>query len=365
MATRWRSPQQAVAGAERALRLPLRAALLGRTSPLALGLVAALAGSGLAYAQAVNLGGTGVNRIIPDGRTATRLSVTGNRTAITTGTVSGNTGFNSFSDFQEAAGQQVDLYVPTGAGNLVNIVRNGPVVVNGVLNAYKSGRIGGNVFFSDSHGFIVGQSGTINVGALTVNTPTDKFLDGVIGADGKVNGAAARQLMRGEIPLSDDGIISIAGTINAENGITLDGQQVTITGPRGRSISGRDLSQSDKFAATVNATGLVEGGALVSRNGSISIVAAGDVHIAGRVSAGVRRSGRGGRITVRSGGNTTIGASALITANGVGTSGAGGVVSVVADNLPLPWSLLNGGRAETEVTTRDRTQVDIAAQRPR
>lgn len=41
------------------------------------------------------------------------------------------------------------------------------------------------------------------------------------------------------------------------------------------------------------------------------------------------------------------------------------VVTVVADNLPLPWSLLNGGRAQIEVTTRDRTQVDIAAQRPR
>ncbi|MEP6548296.1 MAG: SdrD B-like domain-containing protein [Gammaproteobacteria bacterium] len=41
------------------------------------------------------------------------------------------------------------------------------------------------------------------------------------------------------------------------------------------------------------------------------------------------------------------------------------VVTVVTDNLPLPWSLLNGGRAEIEVTTRDRSQVDIAAQRTR
>ncbi len=41
------------------------------------------------------------------------------------------------------------------------------------------------------------------------------------------------------------------------------------------------------------------------------------------------------------------------------------VVTVVTDNLPLPWSLINGGRAEIQVTTRDRTEVDIAAQRPR
>jgi hypothetical protein len=41
------------------------------------------------------------------------------------------------------------------------------------------------------------------------------------------------------------------------------------------------------------------------------------------------------------------------------------VISVVPDNLPLPWILINEGRAEVEVTTRDRTEIDIAAQRPR
>ena len=41
------------------------------------------------------------------------------------------------------------------------------------------------------------------------------------------------------------------------------------------------------------------------------------------------------------------------------------VITVVPDNLPLPWILANGGRAEVEVTTRDRTEISIAAQRPR
>jgi hypothetical protein len=41
------------------------------------------------------------------------------------------------------------------------------------------------------------------------------------------------------------------------------------------------------------------------------------------------------------------------------------VITVIADNLPLPWTLLNGGRKEVEVTTRDRTDIGIAAQRPR
>jgi hypothetical protein len=41
------------------------------------------------------------------------------------------------------------------------------------------------------------------------------------------------------------------------------------------------------------------------------------------------------------------------------------IITVVADNLPLPWVLLNGGRKEVEVSTRNRTEVSIAAQRPR
>jgi hypothetical protein len=41
------------------------------------------------------------------------------------------------------------------------------------------------------------------------------------------------------------------------------------------------------------------------------------------------------------------------------------VISVVSDNLPLPWTLVGGGRAEVMVTTRDRTDLAIAARRPR
>ncbi len=41
------------------------------------------------------------------------------------------------------------------------------------------------------------------------------------------------------------------------------------------------------------------------------------------------------------------------------------VITVVSDNLPLPWTLVNDGRTQVEVTTRDRTEISIGAQRPR
>ena len=40
-------------------------------------------------------------------------------------------------------------------------------------------------------------------------------------------------------------------------------------------------------------------------------------------------------------------------------------ITVVPDNLPLPWMLVNDGRVEIEVPVRETVIVDIAAQRPR
>ena len=41
------------------------------------------------------------------------------------------------------------------------------------------------------------------------------------------------------------------------------------------------------------------------------------------------------------------------------------VITVISDNLPLPWSLANEGRTEVDVTTRGRCDVELGAQRPR
>ncbi len=271
-----------------------------------------------------------VNNIVTDGRTMTTVSVSGSQTGITTGTIVNNTGYNSFSSFKQVADTTVNLYLPSDTSNLVNIVRGGPVVVDGILNSYKDGEIGGNVFFSDSHGFIVGQSGVVNVGSLTVNTPTDQFLESVIGADGTINHVAAGKLMRGEIPISPDGLIVISGQINAQNGITLDGQNVTLTGSNGAQVTGNDLTQRQLFQATVNSAGLVEGGSMVSNNGVISIVAAGNANVSGQVSVGASSTGQGGQINVTSGGDITVAPTANLSADGEGVSGIGGTIVVYA-----------------------------------
>lgn len=289
--------------------------------------IGALMGAGIAQpaqAQAVNLD-IQSNNIIADGRTRTNIDTQGKHTKITTETVSGDVGFNSFTDFQQAAGTRVDLFVPDGADNLLNIVTDGTVLINGELNGFKNGEIGGNIFFSSSNGFIVGQNGTVNVGSLSVNTPTGEFLERVIRADGTIDNGVAHQLMTGEVPMSANGHIAIMGEVNAQGGITLQGRNVSINSSTG-ALVGDDLSQRMKFDSTVNASDVVEGAALLSYGGKIAIVAEGETRIGGRIDASAAdANGTAGEISV-TGGDITLESTAEFSADG----NAGGDIVVFA-----------------------------------
>jgi len=171
------------------------------------------------------------NVIVPDGRTATTVQTSGTTTNITTSTVSGANAFNSFSQFGVGAGNTVNLQLPNGTQNLINTVTNAQAYVNGTLNSYSNGKIGGNVYFADPMGFVVGPSGTVNVGSLNVSTPTRAFVDSIYGAGGQINNGAVNSLMNGSFPVSPDGNIRILGRINAADGVRLTGQNVSVGAP--------------------------------------------------------------------------------------------------------------------------------------
>ena len=260
-----------------------------------------------------------VNVIVPDGRTQTQLQTSGNVTNITTSTVSGVNGFNSFSQFGVGAGNTVNLHLPTGTQNLINIVRDAPAYVNGTLNAYKNGQIGGNVYFADPHGFVVGRTGIVNVGSLNVSTPTREFVDSMISPSGQINEGAVSNLLAGTIPLSPDGNIRIRGKINAVDAVRLTGQNVFVG-------SGRDAvnrEQATRFASTVNSRGLRSANNIVVRNGSIQIVAGNDA----RVNGGVKAR-NGGAIDIKAGRNAEFGSRARVSADN--RNGKGGSIAINA-----------------------------------
>ncbi|MBC9981023.1 leukotoxin LktA family filamentous adhesin, partial [Bradyrhizobium campsiandrae] len=372
-----------------------------------------------ARAQAVNLGGVqprpqarirsfdnmvpaGVqrqspgNNIVTDGQTATNVRVHGSTTTITTSTISGGNAFNSFKTFSEAQGNTVNLVVPDAAGKLVNVVREGPVNIQGVLNSYQNGKIGGKVVFADSYGFVVGASGSINVGGLTVVTPTKATIDRMI-SGGAVNNALVARVVTGDVPLSPDGSVVINGRVNATQFVKITATDVRVAGSLQAARAAAE--QKAQFAATVNTRGWGGGGTLVAHNGSISISGANSVAIDGSVRAGsarhpgaisvasgksVRVTGKleveggagrnGGNIDVSSGGDITIAGTAKLSVAGIGQNSNAGAISVKAgSNLSVEDGASfnahggtsgNGGSVELSahnLETLGRITVDLGA----
>ncbi|MCD9105786.1 leukotoxin LktA family filamentous adhesin [Bradyrhizobium japonicum] len=293
------------------------------------------------------------NVITPDGRTGTSLQTSGSVTNVTTSTISGNNAFNSFSQFSVGQGNTVNLQLPTGTQNLVNIVRDAPVYVNGTLNSYMNGAIGGNVYFADPKGFVVGRSGTVNVGSLNVSTPTREFTDSLIGAGGQINQSAVGNLMAGSFPVSPDGNIRIYGRVNAQDGVRLTGQNVFVGGASQRDIA--NLDHAAKFAASVNSKGLRSASAITVSNGSIHIGAVNNARVNGRLTA-QSKSATPSNITVQAGNNIDVGKKAnlnIASANG----NAGEIRLKAAQNL----TVAGGARFDASAKTGNAGLVDFSA----
>ncbi|MEJ2653893.1 MAG: leukotoxin LktA family filamentous adhesin [Acidihalobacter sp.] len=262
------------------------------------------------------------NVIVANGRTHTRIRVHGNTTDISTSTIRGSTAYNAFSQFREASGKIVNLKIPHKAVTLLNMVYGGQTVINGVLNAYHDGRLGGHVVFADPQGLIVGAHGVLNVGALTVTTPTRAFMNRVLSASGHIDQGATQQLIAGKAPQSADGLIRIVGRINALDGISLNAAQVLETASGHLSAGAAAYTRMKLFQASVNTRGLQQATHVVAHNGVISIEGGQSAQIAGTLQAG--GGDHGGTIGV-SAAHVTVADSARLDASG---AQGGGSISV-------------------------------------
>ncbi len=262
------------------------------------------------------------NVIVANGRTHTRIRVHGNTTDISTSTIRGSTAYNAFSQFREASGKIVNLKIPHKAVTLLNMVYGGQTVINGVLNAYHDGRLGGHVVFADPQGLIVGAHGVLNVGALTVTTPTRAFMNRVLSASGHIDQGATQQLIAGKAPQSADGLIRIVGRINALDGISLNAAQVLETASGHLSAGAAAYTRMKLFQASVNTRGLQQATHVVAHNGVISIEGGQSAQIAGTLQAS--GGDHGGTIGV-SAAHVTVADSARLDASG---AQGGGNISV-------------------------------------
>lgn len=214
-------------------------------------------GYGLTYAGAVQIDAG--NNISTTGRTDTVLNINGNRTDITTGTIKGSNALNSFDKFNVAQGNIVNLRVPESANKLLNFIHGGQSNINGTLNSMlANGSIGGNVYLMNPSGLVVGATGSVNVGKLTVATPSALSM-GLMEIAALANDSYDIDDALSKVGYSDAAIIS-NGTIKAGNVRLHTGGDVTLTNqvlvntdvPEGTALSADADGNVEIVAANVN-----------------------------------------------------------------------------------------------------------------
>ncbi len=271
-------------------RLSVKASLLEEQQPRPARLAAAIGSVlGMALPFAVWAGDAG-SSMTTDGNTATTVTPAGGdhwkvTTATTKGRASGAVAFNSFKEFGIEQGQTVDLILPTKDGsqvhNLVNLVSDSRAYINGTLNGLLADEatVGGRVFFVDPHGLLVGKTGVLNVGSLSVATPRQAVMGDILAGGEALDGLLYGTLKPEQL---DSGAVDIQGRINAANGVRVQARAIDVTGtilvavaPAGGRDANASLQRVDEAAVNTGGAGaplvlLNDGGKIQLRAAAIT-----------------------------------------------------------------------------------------------
>ncbi|MGC6476026.1 MAG: leukotoxin LktA family filamentous adhesin, partial [Parvibaculales bacterium] len=275
----------------------------------------------MAYAQSGNA------QIVPDGQTQTSLSIQGNITDVRTQTISGTAGLNSFSVFDVYEGNEVNLHLPDNTNALINFVHDKQSNIDGILTAYQNGLVGGNVYFLNPYGIYIGESGVINAGAVHLQTPTHDFMNNLFRPSGVIEPHFVGQVLSNDVPLSQTGVISVAGQVNALEAASVQAGRLNVSG----AIETGEPARI-KIENIVNSAG-----AFVDLDATpdVMLAAEADIVLTGRVAADGGASQSAGVINVTAGEDITLGNGAHVSASASGTNGDGGWVRLFAEDTAL------------------------------
>ena len=148
----------------------------------------------------------------------------------------GKVGFNHFTTFKVENGEIANLYFQKDSKSptlnaLVNTVDT-QISISGVVNGIRNNTIGGKLYFLSPKGMIVGSTGVINAGALTIVAP--ESINGINDA----NAAASKVVNNvnwGRLA-EDDTKVTINGKINTATGIDIQAMTVEIKKAEGSTI---------------------------------------------------------------------------------------------------------------------------------
>lgn len=215
------------------------------------------------------------------------------------------------------------------ANHQINVVKN-KINIDGVVNAIKDNKIGGDVYFFSNAGIAVGSHGVFNVGRLTLGTNTavgDALYNGyyfVPSQSGPVQVnfdrdkdfyqkspvERARLLNDGSLwggNTAGDAGISFAGKINAEDSVVIASAKSTISQTDGVIQTGavfhpytKGQSADTYRSSLVNTADIVDATAAIPTTDGIALVAKKDITLAGEVAS------HGRSVTVETGDNLSV-----------------------------------------------------------
>lgn len=229
--------------------------------------------------------------------------VTGNNGVfnITPDKLNGEVGYRKYDNFNLSAGDIANLIYKYGnsrdINTFINLVQNG-VKIDGILNTMRDGNFyNGQAVFITPGGMAVGASGVLNVGSLSVITPTNDAYNNLKSEYASNNFANINNISSLLNKSSNVGNISIDGKILAREGVQLRGGQINV-GANGAIVNGITSTQAFTDRATaatqaealfnnlVNTNGIKTASAFTKNGSNIQIKSSTGVDIAGKVING-------------------------------------------------------------------------------
>lgn len=235
---------------------------------------------------------------------------------------------NKFNDFALKQHDVANLHMGE-ANHQINVVKN-KINIDGVVNAIKDNKIGGDVYFFSNAGIAVGEHGVFNVGRLTLGTNTAAggalyegyyYVPTQSGAapvpfdrDEKFYGKSAveraRLLNDGSLwggNTAGDAGISFAGKINAKDSVVIASAKSMISQTDGVIQTGavfhpytKGQSADTYRSSLVNTAGIVDATTAIATKDGIALVAKKDITLAGEVAS------HGRSIDIETGDNLSV-----------------------------------------------------------
>lgn len=220
---------------------------------------------------------------------------------ITPDKLNGEVGYRKYDNFNLSAGDIANLIYKYGnsrdINTFINLVQNG-VKIDGILNTMRDGNFyNGQAVFITPGGMAVGASGVLNVGSLSVITPTNDAYNSLKGEYASNNFVNINNISSLLNKSSNVGNISIDGKILAREGVQLRGGQINV-GANGAIVNGITSTQAFTDRATaatqaealfnnlVNTNGIKTASAFTKNGSNIQIKSSTGVDIAGKVING-------------------------------------------------------------------------------